>query len=378
MAKLNGLSVCHSRSADRAELNMNLKGLVLSGGRGTRLRPLTHTAAKQLVPVANRPILYYVLDNLKEAGIKEIAIIVSPETGNAVQDAVGSGARWDVNIEYILQQEPLGLAHAVKIARPFLGVDPFVMYLGDNLVGCGIRPFCVDFIKSKVDARLLLKRVINPSSFGIAEIDSQGRVSRLVEKPKVPRSDLALVGIYMFSPQIHTAIDRIKPSWRGELEITDAIQMLLDSGGAVASDEILDWWLDTGKKDDLLTANTVVLDQWVTRQIQGKVDSMSEVTGRVSVGSGSTITKSKIRGPAIIGENVQIEDSFIGPFTSIGDGCRITGSVLEHCVLLQNARVEGIDRLEDSLLGKGASVLKHQGSHQAYRLMIGDDSEVLI
>ncbi len=357
---------------------MDLKGLVLSGGRGTRLRPLTHTAAKQLVPVANRPILYYVLDNLRDAGIKEIAIIVSPETGGAVREAVGSGGKWDANIEYILQEEPLGLAHAVKIARPFLGVDPFVMYLGDNLVGCGIRQLCADFIKSNLDARLLLKRVNNPSSFGIAEVDSQGRVSRLMEKPKAPRSDLALVGIYVFSPKIHAAIDRIRPSWRGELEITDAIQMLLAIGGLVASDEIVDWWLDTGKKDDLLTANTVVLDQWVTRQIDGNVDGTSEVTGRVSVGVGSAIIKSKIRGPAIIGENVQIESSFIGPFTSIGNGCRIVGSVLEHCVLLHNARVEGVDRLEDSLLGRGAAVLKHQGSHQAYRLMIGDDSEVLI
>src|SRR4051794_36105191 len=207
MAKLNGLSVCHSRSADRAELNMNLKGLVLSGGRGTRLRPLTHTAAKQLVPVANRPILYYVLDNLKDAGIKEIAIIVSTETGAAVREAVGNGGKWNVNIEYISQEEPLGLAHAVKIARPFLGADPFVMYLGDNLVGCGIRKLCTDFIESNLDARLLLKRVNNPSSFGIAEIDSHGRVTRLMEKPKTPRSDLALVGIYVFSSKIHAAID---------------------------------------------------------------------------------------------------------------------------------------------------------------------------
>ncbi|MGH9821544.1 MAG: glucose-1-phosphate thymidylyltransferase, partial [Pyrinomonadaceae bacterium] len=332
----------------------------------------------QLVPVANRPILYYVLDNLKEADINEIAIIVSPETGAAIQEAVGDGGKWDVRIEYILQKEPLGLAHAVKIARPFLGIDPFVMYLGDNLVGCGISPFCADFVNSNVDARILLKRVKNPSSFGIAETDRNGRVSRLVEKPKEPRSDLALVGIYLFSAKIHDAIDRIKPSWRGELEITDAIQMLLDSGGTVSSDEIDNWWLDTGKKDDLLTANTVVLDQWVTRKIDGEVDALSEVTGRVSVGSGSTITKSKIRGPVIIGDNVRIENSFIGPFTSVGNGCRIISSVLEHCVLLENARVEGVDRLEDSLLGKGAAVRKNQGSHQAYRLMIGDDSEVLI
>ena len=237
---------------------------------------------------------------------------MSPETGAAIQEAVGGGGNWDISIEYILQKEPLGLAHAVKIARPFLGADPFVMYLGDNLVGCGIRPFCADFINSNIDARLLLKRVNNPSAFGIAEIDSNGRVRRLVEKPKEPRSDLALVGIYVFSANIHAAIDRIKPSWRGELEITDAIQMLLDDGGVVSSDEIDDWWLDTGKKDDLLSANTVVLDQWATRKIDGKVYTVSEVTGRVSVGVGSAISKSKIRGPVIIGDNVRIENSFMG------------------------------------------------------------------
>lgn len=357
---------------------MALKGLVLSGGRGTRLRPLTHTAAKQLVPVANRPILFYVLDNLKDAGIEEIGIIISPETGGAIREAVGDGSRWRVKIEYIVQDEPLGLAHAVKIARPFLGRDPFVMYLGDNLIGSAISEFCRDFLAGAVDATLLLKRVGNPSAFGIAEIDSQGRITNLVEKPKEPKSDLALVGIYLFSAKIHEAIDRIKPSWRGELEITDAIQALLDRGGVVSSHEIGSWWLDTGKKDDLLTANTVVLDEWLKHQVDGEVDAASEVTGRVRLGRGSRIVNSKVRGPAVIGENVTIENSFIGPFTSIGDGCRILASVLEHCVLLENARVEGVDRLEDSLLGKGSAVLKNHGSHQAYRLMIGDDSEVLL
>ncbi len=357
---------------------MALKGLVLSGGRGTRLRPLTHTAAKQLVPVANRPILYYVLDNLKEAGIRDVGIIISPETGNAIREAVGEGGRWNFKIEYILQGEPLGLAHAVKIARPFLGLDPFVMYLGDNLIGAGISAFCQDFVGGNVDATLLLKRVSTPSAFGIAEIDGQGRITRLEEKPKEPRSDLALVGIYLFSPKIHDAIDQIQPSWRGELEITDAIQVLLNRGGLVSSHEINSWWLDTGKKDDLLTANTVVLDEWLTRQLDGEADSQSEVTGRVRLGHGSRIINSNVRGPVVIGENVHIDASFIGPFTSIGDGCRIVASVLEHCVLLENARVEGVDRLEDSLLGKGSAVLKNQGSHQAYRLMIGDDSEVVL
>jgi len=357
---------------------MALKGLVLSGGKGTRLRPLTHTAAKQLVPVANRPILFYVLDNLKEAGIDEVGIVIAPETGAAIREAVGSGERWGFRVEYILQDEPLGLAHAVKVARPFLGRDPFVMYLGDNLIGSAISTFCRDFVAGEVDATLLLKRVGNPSAFGIAEIDGQGRITKLEEKPKEPKSDLALVGIYLFSEKIHDAIDQLKPSWRGELEITDAIQVLLDHGGLVSSHEIASWWLDTGKKDDLLTANTVVLDEWLKHQIDGEVDSDSEVTGRVRLGQGSRVINSKLRGPVVIGENVRIENSFIGPFTSIGDGCRIVGSVLEHCVLLENARVEGVDRLEDSLLGKSSAVLKNHGSHHAYRLMIGDDSEVLL
>jgi len=355
-----------------------LKGLVLSGGRGTRLRPLTHTAAKQLVPVANRPILFHVLDNLKNAGVEEVGIVISPETGTAVREAVGNGHAWQMKIEYILQDEPLGLAHAVKVARSFLGADPFVMYLGDNLIGSGIKTYRDRFEKSVAEASILLKEVDNPSSFGIAEIDSSGCVIRLVEKPKVPRSNLALVGIYFFTPAIHQAIDRIAPSWRGELEITDAIQVLLENGGKVLSDRIESWWLDTGKKDDLLTANTIVLDEWVKRLIDGDIDPQSQVAGRVRLGAGSRVVNSTVRGPVVIGETVLIENSFVGPFTSIGNGCQIVSSVLEHCVLLENARIEHVDRLEDSLIGKNSVVLKDHKGHQAYRLMIGDDSEVLL
>jgi glucose-1-phosphate thymidylyltransferase len=357
---------------------MALKGLVLSGGRGTRLRPLTHTAAKQLVPVANRPILYYVLDNLRDADVRDVAMIISPETGRAIRESVGDGRHWQVRIEYIVQDQPLGLAHAVKIGQRFLGTDPFVMYLGDNLIGSGIRRYCEDFVSAGVDATILLKRVATPAAFGIAEVDGNGRILKLVEKPQEPRSDLALVGIYFFSPKIHGAIEEIKPSWRGELEITDAIQVLMDRGGIVSSHQLDSWWLDTGKKDDLLTANTVVLDDCVKRNLEGDMDSASDVTGRVCLGRGSRIVNSKLRGPAVIGENVRIENSFIGPFTSIGNECRILGSVLEHCVVLENSRIEGIDRLEDSVLGKGSAVLKNRSGHQAYRLMIGDDSEVVL
>jgi glucose-1-phosphate thymidylyltransferase len=359
-------------------VTQKLKGLVLSGGRGTRLRPLTHTAAKQLVPVANRPILYYVLDNLLEAGIRHVGIIISPETGKAIQEAVGDGNAWGMKLEYILQDEPLGLAHAVKVARPFLGNDAFIMYLGDNLIGSGISGFRETFEKSNADASILLKKVDNPASFGIAEVNVEGQVRRLVEKPKDPQSNLALVGIYFFSHKIHRAIDRIRPSGRGELEITDAIQELLEEGCSVLSHQLDSWWLDTGKKDDLLTANSIVLDEWVKRQLLGEIDTESQVSGRVRLGKNSKVVRSTIRGPVVIGENVEIENSFIGPFTSIGNGCRILSSVMEHCVLLENARIEHVDRLEDSLVGKGSSVIKNRGNHQAYRLMIGDDSEVLV
>jgi len=356
----------------------NFKGLVLSGGRGTRLRPLTHTAAKQLVPVANRPILFHVLDNLQKAAVNDVGIVISPETGQAIRDAVGDGRQWGMKISFIEQAEPLGLAHAVKVARPYLGNNSFVMYLGDNLIGSGIESFRCDFEKSGALASILLKEVDNPSSFGIAEVDDQQRVLSLIEKPRQPKSKLALVGIYFFTAKIHEAIDKITPSWRGELEITDAIQLLLSQGGKVLSHRIDAWWLDTGKKDDLLTANTVVLDEWVQRKIDGEIDGASQVTGRVQLGKGSRVVNSTVRGPAVIGEDVLVENSFVGPFTSIGNGCRIVSSVLEHCLLLEAARVEFVDRLEDSLLGKNSAVVREQKSRQAYRLMIGDDSEVLL
>lgn len=304
-----------------------LKGLVLCGGKGTRLRPLTYTAAKQLVPVANRPILFYVLDNLAEAALQEVGMIVSPETGKAIEDAVGTGERWGLRIEYLVQDAPLGLGHAVKIARPFLGDSPFVMYLGDNLIGSGIKDFCRHFRETQSDAVILLKEVSNPSQFGVAEIDGQGHVIRLVEKPKEPKSNLALVGIYFFSSVIHQAIEETFPSWRGEIEITDAIQNLLNQGKRVSSYILKEWWLDTGKKDDLLAANTVVLDEWIKRKIDGHVDQESDIVGRVVTGSGSVIQRSTVRGPVVIGEDVTIQDSFVGPFTSIGSRSRIIHSV---------------------------------------------------
>ncbi len=353
-----------------------MKGLILSGGKGTRLRPLTHTSAKQLVPVANKPILFYVIDNIVKAGITEIGIIISPETGDEVRRAVGNGERWGVRVEYILQERPSGLAHAVKTARPFLGDSPFVMYLGDNLIGGDITELINTFQKNRPDAVILLKPVENPSSFGVAEVDKDGNIIRLVEKPKEPKSNLALVGVYLFSTEIHKAIDEIKPSPRGELEITDAIQRLVEKGKQVHSHLLEAWWLDTGKKDDLLAANTVVLDEMVKREIKGEVDATSDISGRVRMGKGSKVIHSTIRGPVVIGENCLIENSFVGPYSSIGDSSVIINSALEHCVLLEGCEVNMIDRLEDSLLGRGAKVIKNTKKHHAHRLSIGDDSVV--
>ena len=354
-----------------------MKALVLAGGKGTRLRPLTYTMAKQLIPVANRPILYYVLDHIREAGLKDVSVILSPETGSQVRDALsqyGDGVRFT----YIVQEQPLGLAHAVKVARPYLGEDPFLMYLGDNLIGHGIAEFIESFHRSSADAMILLKEVQDPRMFGVAEVNSTGEIVRLVEKPKEPPSNLALVGVYVFSPAIHQAVEGIQPSWRGELEITDAIQRLLEGGHTVRSFVLQSWWLDTGKKDDLLEANRVVLDEWARREMRGEMDETSRVVGRVVLEEGASICQSEVRGPVAIGAGTRIERSFIGPYTSIGQACTITDSVLEHCVLLDGARVEGVSRLEDSVLGRQALVRHLPGNYQAVRLLVGDDAEVLI
>jgi glucose-1-phosphate thymidylyltransferase len=353
-----------------------MKALILSGGRGTRLRPITYTGAKQLVPVANRPILFYVLDNIAQVGISEVAMVISPETGDEIRHAVGSGDRWQLKIEYILQERPGGLAHAVRTARPFLAESPFVMYLGDNLIGCGIGAFINRFESSRSDAVIVLKAVEDPSQFGVAEIGAHGRLMRLLEKPKEPPSNLALIGVYVFSPKIHAAIEQLTPSARGELEITDAIQKLIDWHCAVDTSILDAWWLDTGKKDDLLAANTVVLDQWLKADIQGEVDSSSRVSGRVKIGPGSKIANSKIRGPVTIGEGVTIDDSFIGPYSSIGDGTQIHQSVVEHCVVLEYCTINRVDRLEDSVLGKRVTVSANQGPYKAFRLLVGDHSVI--
>lgn len=353
-----------------------MKALILSGGKGTRLRPLTHTMAKQLVPVAGKPILGYVLDHVSGAGIRDVGVIISPETGNEVKSYLGKGAKWGVKIKYILQEEPLGLAHAVKVARAFLGDDDFVMYLGDNLLGSGLQNALQRFQKERPDALIYLKEVDNPRQFGVAKLSPEGDILKLVEKPKRPPSNLALVGVYLFSKRIHEAIDMIKPSGRGELEITDAIQKLVDLGFTVKSEILSKWWLDTGKKDDLLHANTIVLDEYTERKLLGSVDKKSTVMGRVTLEKGVRVVNSVIRGPVRVGRGSIIENSFIGPFTSIGEKVVVRNSVIEHSVILDDTEVLEIERLEDSLIGRSARVVSGDHKNRALRLMIGDDSVV--
>ena len=352
-----------------------MKGLVLCGGKGTRLRPITHTAAKQLIPVANKPILYFVLDNLAYAGVTDVGIVISPETGDAIKTAVGDGSTFGIDVTWIVQDHPSGLAHAVKVSRNFLGASPFVMYLGDNLIETRLAQFVTDFQAGTAPAMILLKAVDNPSAFGIATVDDGGRITQLVEKPRNPDSKLALVGVYFFKSEIHRAIDAISPSHRGELEITDAIQHLLATGSEVKSQIITDWWLDTGKKDDLLAANTTVLETWCKGEVHGDVDRESTLVGRVDVGAGTAIRGSRIEGPVVVGENCTVSNSVIGPFTSIGDGTIIEDSNVRHAVILESCTVSGVAKVVDSLIGRNATVTGN-GSDGALRLSIGDDSHV--
>jgi glucose-1-phosphate thymidylyltransferase len=351
-----------------------MKGLILSGGKGTRLRPITYTRAKQLVPVANKPVLFYGLEALVAAGIRDIGIVVG-DTHAEIREAVGDGSRWGARVTYIEQDAPRGLAHAVLISESFIGGDPFVMYLGDNLLNRGIDRFVEEFEREKPAAQIPLTRVPDPQMFGVAEL-SHGRVTRLVEKPKEPKSDLALVGVYMFSHEVFPSVKRIRPSFRNELEITDAIQDLIDRGLDVRPHLVDGWWKDTGKLEDMLEANRLILDTLEPRN-DGTADQASRIEGKVVIGAGTSIEKSVVRGPVIIGKNVKVSGAYIGPFTSIGDGAEIRETEIEHSIVLEGARITDIaNRIEDSLIGRHVSIYRLPVRPSAYRFMLGDNSEV--
>ncbi|HKA23970.1 MAG TPA: glucose-1-phosphate thymidylyltransferase [Candidatus Eisenbacteria bacterium] len=358
-----------------------MKALVLAGGKGTRLRPITHTSAKQLVPVANKPILFYGLESIRDAGIRDVGIIVAGPvnregtTAAEIHGAVGDGSRFGLRVEYIAQEQPLGLAHAVKTAQGYLKDSPFVMFLGDNLIKDGIKHFVEEFEAQKPDAQILLAAVPHPEEFGVAELAGE-HVVRLEEKPKQPRSNLALVGVYMFTPCVFEAVDSIRPSKRGELEITDAIQQLIDVGKTVRSHVITGWWKDTGKLEDLLEANRIVLTG-VDSRVEGQVGRDCQVEGTIQVGEGTVIQASRLRGPLVIGKHCKITESYVGPFSAVADGCVIERAEIEHSIVLERSSIIGLStRIESSLIGRETVVTTSPHRPRAHRLMVGDSSRV--
>jgi glucose-1-phosphate thymidylyltransferase len=353
-----------------------IKALILSGGRGTRLRPITYTSAKQLVPIANKPILFYGLEAVRDAGITDVGLVVG-ETAEEVKRVLGDGSRFGLRIDYIKQEAPLGLAHAVKVSREYIGDEPFVMYLGDNLLKNGIRSFVEEFDKGSADAQILLAQVDNPGEFGVAELE-EGRVVGLEEKPKQPKSDYALVGVYMFNEKIFEAVDNIEPSGRGELEITDAIQYLIDQGFVVKSHVVDGWWKDTGKLEDILEANHMILQEFGA-MLESEPDPDSEIHGAVNLAKNVTIQSSVLHGPCVIGEGTRIIDAYVGPFTSIGPNTEIVRSEVENSIILEECVIQDIgSRISSSLIGRNVTVAKSKKPPQSYKFMVGDNSDIVI
>jgi glucose-1-phosphate thymidylyltransferase len=356
-----------------------MKAIITCGGKGTRLRPITHTSNKHLIPIANKPMIHYAIESVVEAGIREIGIVYNPETGPEIREALGTGERWGAELTYILQERPEGLAQVVKVSQDFLGGEPFVFYLGDNVVVGGIHRFIEDFKRTGVNCQLVLSRVRDPERFGVPEI-REGRIVCVEEKPKVPKSHYAVTGIYIYDASIWEAVHGIKPSHRGELEISDAHQYLIEKGYKIGYSEITGWWKDTGKPEDLLEANRLSLDRVIGDHepvIHGEVDEFSDIAGKVILEKGSRIIRSSIRGPVIIGENTIIEDSYIGPFTSIYYGCHIRNSEVEYSIILEKCRIVDADvRIERSLLGREAEIIKCTTKPRTQKFIIGDQSIV--
>ncbi|MDJ0955086.1 MAG: glucose-1-phosphate thymidylyltransferase [Acidimicrobiia bacterium] len=350
-----------------------MKGVVLAAGSGTRMRPIAYSMAKQLIPVANKPILFYALDDVFASGVSEVAIVVAPDTGDEIRRAVGDGSQFGLDVDYVVQPEPLGIAHALGVAGPWVGDDDVLLYLGDNMLKGGVGSTVAAFRQLRPSCHILLSRVENPQRFGVATVGADGRVVELVEKPEHPASDLALAGIYLFDPSIWPAIESLQPSGRGEYEITDAIQWLLDSGREVHASEVSGWWKDTGTKEDLLDANDLVLEALVS-EIAGEITATT-VTGALAVGAGTELRGCEVRGPVVVGRSSVVTDSVLGPGTAIGDDCVVTGAELTRSVLLDGVQVETW-KLRNSLLGRHVS-LRGRGPDTAVPLMLGERSEVV-
>jgi glucose-1-phosphate thymidylyltransferase len=354
-----------------------MRGLVAAGGHATRLRPLSYTLPKQLIPLANKPIIFYVLEDLADAGVKDVVIVVAPHSADAIRETVGDGSRFGQKIEYIVQAEARGLADVVLVAEERLQGEPFVMYLGDNVLEGGVAWLVEEFERERPNASILLTKVANPEAFGVAILEGD-KIVGFVEKPKEPPSDLALTGVYLFDENIFESAKAMVPSFRNELEITDAIQHMIDRGLVVRPHTHTGWWLDTGKKDDMLQANRTILETF-ERSIDGDVDDSSTIEGRVVIEAGASVVRSQIRGPVCIAAGAEIVDAYVGPYTAIGAGCRITSSEVDHSMLLEGSKIIGVPgRVTDTILGRGAEVVRDTATPRAYRLMIGDTSIVSV